>query len=108
MREIPHTDLPFVCKELDVLYMTRLQYERFENPEEREMIKKGYPRIDISILDHSKKDLMIMHPLPRVSGPDCELSLELDVTPNAAYFDQTKYSLPLRQALLAEVLGVHI
>ncbi len=108
VKEIPHTDLTSVCKELDVLYMTRLQAERFEDLDERERIEKGYPRIGISILQHSKKDLMIMHPLPRKSGQDCELSLELDNTPNAAYFEQTKYSLPLRQALLAEIFGIKI
>lgn len=107
-KEVPHTDLSFICKDLDVLYMTRLQAERFEDPAERERIEKGYPRIGIPILQYFKKDMIIMHPLPRKSGPDCELSPELDATPNAAYFDQTKYSLPLRQALLAEVLGVHI
>ncbi len=89
-----------VSKKLDVLYATRIQKERFPDPLEYEKYKNVF-RLDRSLLEHSKKDLIIMHPLPRVG----EISKELDGTPNAAYFRQAANGIPVRQALLALVLG---
>ncbi len=93
-------DLFKVSKQLDVLYITRIQKERFPDPLEYEKYKDAY-RIDKSLLNKSKKDLIIMHPLPRVG----EISPELDETKNAVYFKQAGNGIPVRQALLSLVLG---
>src|SRR3989344_964522 len=95
-----------VLPELDVLYVTRIQKERFKGLEaeaEYERLKGSY-NIGKKILSGAKKDLMIMHPLPNAG----ELATELYSTPNAAWFNQTRNSIAVRQALLAEVLGVHV
>ncbi|MBW2975329.1 aspartate carbamoyltransferase [Candidatus Woesearchaeota archaeon] len=93
-------DISKVSKNLDVLYATRIQKERFPDPMEYEKYKDSY-RLDKSILENSKKDLIIMHPLPRVD----EISQDLDDTKNAVYFKQAGNGIPIRQALLALVLG---
>lgn len=93
-------DLFKVSRELDVLYVTRIQQERFPDPLEYEKYKDVY-RLDKSVLEHSKKDIIIMHPLPRVG----EIDPELDETKNAVYFKQAGNGIPIRQALLALVLG---
>jgi len=85
---------------LDVLYMTRIQKERFPDPLEYEKLKGVY-RIGLEILEKAKNDLKIMHPLPRVG----EIKPELDDTPNAAYFQQAGNGVHVRKALLALVLG---
>ena len=89
-----------VSKELDVLYVTRIQKERFADAIEYEKYKNSY-RLNKSLLANSKKDIVIMHPLPRVG----EINPELDETPNAIYFKQAGNGIPVRQALLALVLG---
>jgi len=94
------SDLLKVSKQLDVLYVTRIQKERFPDLLEYEQYKDAY-RLDKSLLENSKKELIIMHPLPRVG----EISPELDDTPNAVYFRQAGNGIPVRQALLALVLG---
>lgn len=93
-------DLLKVSKELDVLYVTRIQQERFPDPLEYEKYKHAY-KLDKSLLKHIKADLKIMHPLPRVG----EISPELDDTPHAVYFEQAGNGVPVRKALLALVLG---
>jgi aspartate carbamoyltransferase catalytic subunit len=93
-------DLFKVSKQLDVLYVTRIQKERFPDPLEYEKYKNVY-RLDKSLLKHSKKDIIIMHPLPRVG----EISPEFDDTKNAVYFKQAGNGIPVRQALLSLVLG---
>ncbi|MFH2027870.1 MAG: aspartate carbamoyltransferase [Nanoarchaeota archaeon] len=85
---------------LDVLYMTRIQQERFADPLEYQKVKDVY-KIGLDILDNAKKDLKIMHPLPRVE----EIKTELDETPNAVYFQQAGNGVHVRKALLALVLG---
>jgi aspartate carbamoyltransferase catalytic subunit len=97
---IEEEDIFKVSKELDVLYVTRIQKERFPDAVEYEKYKNAY-KLDKSLLDHSKKDLIIMHPLPRVG----EINPELDETPNAVYFKQAGNGIPIRQALLSLVLG---
>ena len=87
--------------DMDVRYVTRIQKERFPDPEEYSRVAGSY-RIDRKLLEKAKKDVTIMHPLPRVD----EISPELDSTPNAAYFRQTFNGVPVRMALLALVLGV--
>jgi len=85
---------------LDVLYMTRIQQERFPDPLEYEKLKDVY-RIGLEITKNAKKDLKIMHPLPRVG----EIKEELDGTPYCAYFQQAGNGVHVRKALLSLVLG---
>ena len=94
------SDLARFSKSLDVLYVTRIQKERFPDPLEYEKFKDVY-RIDESFLHNVKKDLKIMHPLPRVG----EIDKSVDKTPHAAYFEQAANGIPVRKALLALVLG---
>jgi len=93
-------DLLKVSKKLDVLYVTRIQKERFPDPLEYEKYKHVY-KLDKSLLKYIKPGLKIMHPLPRVG----EISPELDNTPHAVYFQQAGNGVPVRKALLALVLG---
>ncbi|MHA1698418.1 MAG: aspartate carbamoyltransferase [Promethearchaeota archaeon] len=80
---------------LDVLYMTRIQRERF--PSEEEFFKvQGYYVLNKNTLQNAKKDLIIMHPLPRIN----EIDPELDSLPQAVYFKQPKYGLDIRMAIL--------
>ncbi|MEM2542838.1 MAG: aspartate carbamoyltransferase [Candidatus Korarchaeum sp.] len=92
-------ELKEVIPELDVLYVTRVQKERFPDPSEYERVKGSY-RVDSSILKDVKETLMILHPLPRVD----EISLDVDSTPHAYYFKQAANGVPLRMALLSEVI----
>jgi aspartate carbamoyltransferase catalytic subunit len=89
-----------VIAETDVLYVTRIQKERFPDPAEYQKVA-GLYRIDNNLLRESKKDLAIMHPLPRVD----EIAPEVDSTPHAKYFDQAFNGVPVRMALLLLVLG---
>ena len=89
-----------VLAETDVLYVTRVQKERFENPEQYESVKNAYV-IDSKIMARAKEKMIVMHPLPRVN----EIAMEVDDDPRAAYFRQMEYGLYVRMALLAMVLG---
>jgi aspartate carbamoyltransferase catalytic subunit len=95
-------DLACVIPELDVLYCTRIQEERFADRMEYEQVKDCY-RVDRKFLENAgvKDSLKIMHPLPRVD----ELSPDVDETPYAVYFEQAQNGIPIRQALLGMVLG---
>ncbi len=84
----------------DVLYMTRLQEERFPDPLEFEHIKATY-RITASMLVSANERLRILHPLPRVN----EIAPDVDGTPHAHYFAQAGNGIPVRQALIGLVLG---
>ena len=94
------TSLEAVLPETDVLYVTRIQKERFENLDDYERIKGVYS-ITPETLTHTKERMIVMHPLPRVG----EISMEVDADPRAAYFRQMEYGLYVRMALLAMVLG---
>ncbi len=94
-------DLEKVLPELDVLYVTRIQKERFSDPSEYEKVKESY-RITSSTLMKAKKDLVVMHPLPRVG----EIDVSVDVTKHALYFDQAANGVPVRMALLKVIFGV--
>ena len=83
-----------------MLYVTRIQKERFPDPLEYEKFK-GIYRIDSLFLQNVKKELKIMHPLPRVD----EIDKSVDSTQHAAYFEQAANGIPVRKALLALVLG---
>ena len=89
-----------VLPETDVLYVTRVQKERFEDPADYEKVKGAYV-IDPAIMKTAKQDMIVMHPLPRVG----EISVDFDDDPRAAYFRQMEYGLYVRMALLAMVLG---
>jgi aspartate carbamoyltransferase catalytic subunit len=89
-----------VLPETDVLYVTRVQKERFEDPADYEKVKGAYV-IEPGIMKAAKKEMIVMHPLPRVT----EISMDFDDDPRAAYFRQMEYGLYVRMALLAMVLG---
>ena len=89
-----------VISEADVLYVTRIQRERFPDPAEYEKVAGMY-RIDINALREAKKDLIVMHPLPRID----EIAPEVDFTPHARYFQQAFNGIPVRMALLTLLLG---
>ena len=94
-------DLREVLPQLDVLYMTRVQRERFFNEEDYIRLKDSYI-LDSAKLKHAKKDLMIMHPLPRVN----EISTDVDADSRAFYFRQMKNGMYVRMALLMALLGL--
>ena len=94
------TTLEPVLAETDVLYVTRVQKERFDDLEQYENVKGSYV-IGPEAMKSAKEEMIVMHPLPRVG----EISMELDSDPRAAYFRQMEYGLYLRMALLAMVLG---
>ena len=89
-----------VLPETDVLYVTRVQKERFEDPADYEKVKNSFV-VDTEIMKTAKKEMIVMHPLPRVT----EISMDFDDDPRAAYFRQMEYGLYVRMALLAMVLG---
>ncbi|MEM3798004.1 MAG: aspartate carbamoyltransferase [Candidatus Bathyarchaeia archaeon] len=94
------TDISKVIPDLDVLYVTRIQKERFPDPAEYVKVKGSY-RIDLELLKKAKKNLIILHPLPRVD----EIAPEVDNTPHACYFRQVWNGIMTRMALLALILG---
>jgi aspartate carbamoyltransferase catalytic subunit len=89
-----------VLSSADVLYVTRIQKERFPDPEEYKKVAGSY-LINNALLKDAKKDLKIMHPLPRVT----EIAPEVDLTPHALYFKQAFNGVPVRMALLSLVIG---
>ncbi|HET7375433.1 MAG TPA: aspartate carbamoyltransferase, partial [Anaerolineae bacterium] len=95
-----YRELEPVLAETDVLYVTRVQKERFEDLAVYEEVKGAYV-ISPETLKHAKQQMIVMHPLPRVG----EITLEVDDDPRAAYFRQMEYGLYVRMALLAMVLG---
>ena len=94
-------DLESVMPELDILYMTRVQRERFFNEEDYIRLKDKY------ILDMNKmsrEDMLVLHPLPRVN----EISVEVDNDPRAVYFKQAQFGVYVRMALIMKLLGVEL
>ncbi len=89
-----------VVSQVDVLYVTRIQKERFPDPAEYVKVKGSY-KIDLETLSKAKEDLIILHPLPRVD----EISPEVDKTSHARYFQQVWNGIIVRMALLALILG---
>ena len=89
-----------VLDETDVLYVTRIQQERFPDPAEYAKVSGTY-KIDVPILKNAKKDMIIMHPLPRVD----EIDQEVDNTIHARYFQQVWNGIVTRTAILALILG---
>ena len=100
---IPYTEvtsLEDAIPELDVLYMTRIQRERFDDQAEYERLKDSYV-LTAEKMEHAKADMAVLHPLPRVN----EISVKVDDDPRAAYFRQTLNGKYMRMALILELLG---
>lgn len=89
-----------IIGDADVLYVTRIQKERFPDPAEYAKVKGSY-KIDLETLKDAKEDMIILHPLPRVD----EIAPEVDSTPHAKYFRQVWNGIIVRMALLALILG---
>ena len=104
---IPFTETtdftPEVIRSVDILYMTRVQRERFVDLEEYERVKNVYV-LTASMLEGCRENLRILHPLPRVN----EIALDVDDTPQAYYIEQAQGGLYVRQSILCEVLGIEI
>ena len=90
-----------VIEDLDILYMTRVQKERFFNEQDYIRLKDTYI-LDLKKLEKSKSDLIVMHPLPRVN----EIAIEVDDDPRAKYFDQVQNGRFIRMALILKMLGL--
>ena len=97
------TNLDEAIEKLDVLYMTRVQQERFEDKAEYDRLKDYYI-LNKAKLNHAKKDMLVMHPLPRVN----EIDTDVDPDDRAVYFKQAKYGMFVRMALITRLLGVDI
>jgi len=95
------TDLESVMPDLDILYMTRVQRERFFNEEDYLRLKDSYI-LTPEKLANAREDLSILHPLPRVN----EISVAVDKDPRAAYFRQVRYGRYIRMALIMKLLGI--
>ena len=89
--------------ELDILYMTRVQKERFFNEEDYVRMKDFY-LLDKEKLNMAPKDMLVLHPLPRVN----EIAVDVDDDPRAAYFKQAQYGVYIRMALILTLLGIHV
>ena len=96
------TDLESVLPELDVLYMTRVQKERFLSEEEYIRLRDSYILTREKLIKNAKEDLVILHPLPRVN----EISTDVDDDPRACYFEQALCGKFVRMALIMELLGL--
>lgn len=94
-----YTNLDDVIEELDIIYMTRIQKERFFSTSQYTRLKDSYV-LDNNKLEIAKSDAIIMHPLPRVN----EIATEVDKDPRAVYFDQVKMGMYVRMALIVKLL----
>ncbi|MGQ9478749.1 MAG: aspartate carbamoyltransferase [Thermoproteota archaeon] len=94
-----YRSLSEIVSKLDVLYVVRIQVERFTDRREAEALRGSYS-VTMRDLESAKKDMKILHPLPRVE----EVSREFDSTPHAIYFKQVFYSIPVRMAILGLIL----
>lgn len=97
------TKLDESLNKLDLLYMTRVQQERFADKEEYERLKDTYI-LDKEKMEHANKKMLVMHPLPRVN----EISTDVDNDERAVYFKQATYGMYVRMALIMKLLGVNI
>lgn len=104
---IPYTETSSfdsdVIEQADILYMTRVQRERFADPEEYERVKNVYV-LTKAMLECSKDNLRVLHPLPRVG----EIALDVDDSPKAYYIQQAQNGLYTRQSIICEVLGIDV
>ncbi len=99
-----HTELsPEVINSTDILYMTRVQRERFPSIEEYNRVKDCYS-LNRAMLDGARANLRVLHPLPRLN----EINEDVDDSPKAYYFDQARNGLFARQAMICRVLGIDV
>ena len=96
-------DLESVMPELDILYMTRVQRERFFNEEDYIRLKDKYI-LDMNKMALAREDMLVLHPLPRVN----EISVEVDNDPRAVYFKQAQFGVYVRMALIMKLLEVEL
>lgn len=96
-----HTELDEVINKADILYMTRVQRERFADPLEYEKVKNVYI-LRNSMLTDAKESMRILHPLPRVN----EIDVDVDESPKAYYFEQARNGVFARQAIICKALGL--
>jgi aspartate carbamoyltransferase catalytic subunit len=96
-----HTDFTEIISRADIIYMTRVQKERFSDPIEYEKVKNVYV-LRNSMLNNTKHNMRILHPLPRVH----EISTDVDSNPKAYYFEQALNGVFTRQAILCTLLGI--
>lgn len=96
-----HTELDEVIDKADILYMTRVQRERFADPLEYEKVKNVYI-LRNAMLATAKENMRILHPLPRVN----EIDVDVDENPKAYYFEQARNGVFARQAIICKALGL--
>ncbi len=96
-----YTELEDVMEHSDIIYMTRIQRERFSDPMEYEKVKNSYV-LQRSMLENTKENMRVLHPLPRVN----EITEDVDSHPKAYYFQQALNGVYVRQALLTAILGL--
>ncbi len=101
IRFYEHTEFTDILSEADILYVTRVQKERFSDPMEYEAVKNAYV-LRNSMLDISKDNLRVLHPLPRVN----EIHEDVDDNPKAYYFQQAENGVYARMAIIASALGL--
>ena len=97
------TGLEAVIPQLDVLYMTRIQRERFVTAEEYANLEGNY-QLTAEKMKRAKKDMLVLHPLPRVD----EIAQDVDDDPRAAYFTQVQNGVYVRMALILTLLGIEV
>ena len=90
-----------IISQADIIYMTRVQKERFSDPIEYEKTKNAYI-LRNSMLDNTRPNMKILHPLPRVN----EISIDVDDNPKAYYFTQALNGLFVRQAIISSILSL--
>ena len=98
-----YTELEDAIPQSDIIYMTRIQAERFSDPMEFEKVKNSYVLYN-SMLSNVKPNMRVLHPLPRVN----EIALDVDNSPYAYYFKQAQNGMFVREALIAHILGINI
>lgn len=105
-KNVPYREvisLDDVMPELDLLYMTRVQKERFFNEEDYVRLKDFYI-LNKAKMERAREDMLVLHPLPRVN----EISVEVDNDPRAVYFKQVQYGVYVRMALILTLLGIPV
>jgi aspartate carbamoyltransferase catalytic subunit len=98
-----YISLDDVLPRLDIIYMSRVQRERFFNEEDYVRLKDFYI-LDTERMKRAQNDMFVLHPLPRVN----EISVEVDRDPRAAYFRQVQYGMYVRMALIMTLLELHV
>ena len=96
-----HSEFTDILSRADILYMTRVQQERFVDPIEYEKVKNVYI-LNNAMLDNTKENLRVLHPLPRVN----EINEDVDANPKAYYFEQAENGVYARMAIMASILGL--